>query len=1070
MTTGAILFTDMVDSTALRSRLGEARADLLRKHHDDLLGEAIAAHHGIVLRWTGDGVKAGFETSSDAIGAAVAIQRGVVAYGASAGAVAAFQLRIGISAGEITVDEAGDHHGLAVVEAARLEPLARPGETLVTEVVRLLGGRRANVMFEHVGERTLKGIEEPVSVFRLVDLTADSVVAMPRFLAMEYRLPMVGRAAQLQQFSSSWDEARLGSTGVLLVRGPAGMGKTRFTSACAALAHERGAIVLGGACSSDLGIPYEPFAMALGALRSLDGPREPTSGSGAGPLARLFPGAADAAGSELSSASRIDLFEAVGAMLRRLATTAPVLLVLDDLHWADEPTIQLLRHLVRNTVGQRLLFVATFRDGELVQNDPLRQLVGELHDAPTVESIDLARLTESEVAELVVSVDASAPIGRIAEAAQLVHGESSGNPFFAAELVQHLATTGQLVAPASQGPAGLSVPGSVQEAVLQRLARQPAGTHELLALAAVIGPSFHLDLLAAVSGRSADDVLDTLEAVERAGVIAEVGVDLFAFDHAIVRNALLDQMSGTRRARAHRKVAEALEAQGGEQFDELEGHWRLGGDESRSTRYLARSARRDMAALAFESARDRFQRVIDQQSRDPHADLSERAEAWLGLGSALRAIGDVGFTQAVIRGGRLARTAKDTALMALAGSLSSWFDGMIVWFFTAEAQDREVIELCEDALSVIDVSDPMRVRVLAALASHLTFELDTEPRRRLIDEARRLVSGHDDPALSALVLQAEFTCLWNPSTLERREQISRDLGRLGRGTGDPQIAFLSGFFAAYCRVERADFPGARAALVELQPLADACQHSSCNFLVERLMLTIDLARSVPDAQAQVDSFHARYEPTQMDAASTWTLQTGLLAWQAGTLGALASTMSAMTAGAQSRLWTAAQGMAMLFAGDEARAAEALEAATDLPHNYFWLAGMQAHAEVAAGLGRRDHCRRMFEELAPYRGRVGVTGGGSGCIALASRTVGMLALALGDLETAIADLADAVAQADRADFPFEGVMARRHLATALRAADRADEAVPLLHDALATAASRGFAREQGLLTALLDGSR
>lgn len=181
----------------------------------------------------------------------------------------------------------------------------------------------------------------------------------------------------------------------------------------------------------------------------------------------------------------------------------------------------------------------------------------------------------------------------------------------------------------------------------QRLARLAPGTHELLTIAAVIGPTFDVDLVADVSGQQPDDVLDLLEDVARSGIVIELGVDRFGFVHAIVRNALLDELSASRRARVHHRVAEALEARGAEQFDELARHWQLAGAESNSTKHLAKAARRDMVALAYESARARYQQVIDLLHRDPHADIVERAEAWLGLGAAARALGDDAFKQAV---------------------------------------------------------------------------------------------------------------------------------------------------------------------------------------------------------------------------------------------------------------------------------------------------------------------------------------------------------------------------------------------------------------------------------------
>ena len=255
VSTGAILFTDMVDSTALRSRLGDDRADLLRTHHDALLAGIVEAHGGAVTRFTGDGIKAAFGSASDAVGAAVAIQRAVIEYGTSTDAIAVFQIRVGLAVGEVTIDENGDRRGVAVVEAARLEALARPGEILATEMVRMLGQRRTNVMFEEVGERTLKGLDDPVVVYRVIDLEQGAAPPMPRLLVADQRLPIVGREQQMSAFVSQWSNAKAGVAGLLLVRGPAGMGKTRFVSHCAEIAHEGGAIVLGGMCSSDLEVP-----------------------------------------------------------------------------------------------------------------------------------------------------------------------------------------------------------------------------------------------------------------------------------------------------------------------------------------------------------------------------------------------------------------------------------------------------------------------------------------------------------------------------------------------------------------------------------------------------------------------------------------------------------------------------------------------------------------------------------------------------------------------------------------------------------------------------------------------
>ncbi len=1063
--TGAILFTDMVDSTALRSRLGEERADVLRLHHDELIAVAVATHGGEVARWTGDGVKAGFASASDAVAAAVSIQRAVIAYGLRGDAVAVFQVRIGISVGEITIDEAGDHHGVAVVEAARLEALARPGDILVTEMVRMLGQRRANVEFEEVGERTLKGLDLPVRVHRVVDSRGSNAPPLPRFLVADGRLPLVGRDEQLEAFQTRWGAARAGHAGLMLVRGQAGIGKTRFVSRCAGIAHEGGALVLAGLCSSDVDVPYEPLAMAFRNAVGLDDALDASLDGRSGPLSRLFPGDPTGSAEVQPALARLDLFEAVAALLQRLSLSYPVMLVVEDLHWATAPTVLLLRHLITERQDQRLLIVGTYRDGDLASSHPLRELLAEARSASRSTLIDPGLFSEADMTRLITALVPTAPFGRAAMVANTVQRETAGNPFFTAELLQHLMSTGQLER-ALEGDAEphLSVPDSVTDVVTQRLERLAAGATDVLRIGAVIGLTFDVDLVADVAGSSADHVLDVLEEVARAGLVNEVGVDRFTFVHAIVRTALLDGLSESRRARAHRKVAEALEARGADQFDELARHWQLAGVGANSTKYLVRAAERDTVALAYESARARYQQVIELLNHDPRVEVGARARAWLGYGAACRALGDPMYKDAVARAGRMARAARDHDMIVQAASLSTELGTS--FFYVAELPHTEMIELCEDALEMVPGASSMRVQLLASLASHLTFAPTSDQRAALIDEANMLAAELGDPLLTASVLHAEFVCMWEPATLDRREHITRELGRLARATGDDRLAFLSGFFAAYCLLERGDVVAAVERLQRVDATLESTHPSQYDrYLVERLRLSIDVFRSVPDAQGAVDDLFQRYGRSHVDAEPTWTIQTAVIAFQAGALGELLGSLQAMTTGAQSRMWSSGLAVSLLWSGDAIGAQQVIDDMRDVQRNYFWLAAKQAITEVAAELGDLDHCRQLYDELLPYRGRIGVTGGGSSCFGLVARSLGVLALALDDLPVAIELLREAVEQADRNGLVFDGVSARRSLAAALIATDHRDAAAELLGAALLDAQARGFRREVSLIEQL-----
>ncbi|MFN8023417.1 MAG: AAA family ATPase [Acidimicrobiales bacterium] len=1055
VTTAAILFTDMVGSTELRGRLGDERADRLRKHHDEIVLGAVHDHHGDVLRSTGDGVKAAFTTASDAVSAAVDVQRAIAAYAASADAVAAFEVRIGVSIGEVVVDD-GDHHGMTVIEAARLEAAARPGEILVTDMVRLLARRLDDVGFDEVGERRLKGIDTPVVVHRVVDLTAAPIPA-PARLAADQVAPMVGRADQLAAFDRLWAAARTGSSGVLVVRSRAGHGASRLLAECTGRAHDDRGIVLAGSCR-ELGPPYEPFVEALREVASLDDELERALRDPSQPLARLFPGSTADTADTHPNAARLDLFDAVVALVRRLTRRHPVLLAFDDLHRADASTVRLLEHLVGALAGERLLVVVAAHDDP--HDDEAAFVVPTWPRTPPSE-VACAPLTEEQLIELVrLRAPGTSPL----DAARLGHdllAASAGSPAFAAALVEHVAAGGMLMVDEAAAGVTSSMPASVREVVERRLRRLDADDRELLATAAIAGSAFDVDVVATALERSAGEVLDVLDRLDRDEVVTEVAVGRFAFTHTIVRTHLLDELGPTRRAWAHRRVAEAHELRRPDQFDELIFHWRLAGDESRTIEHLERAARRDMVALAFESARDRSQQVVDLLARDAHADSRRRAIAWLCHGSACRALGESTYTEAILRAARLARAARDTAIFAEAAALSTWPG---TFFFIAERPDHELIELCEDALELLDRADPLRVRVLASLASHLTFGSDRERRAELIGEALELAALHHDPLLTANVLNAEFVCLWEPATLERREQIARDLGRIARATGDAEVEFLAGFFAAYCVAERCRLDEAHARLIDLAPVASASRNRYFEFLAERLVLSIDIARCEPGTAARVDELMLRHADTYADTEGTWALQAGLLAHQVGALGGMTHALEALTTGQKARTWIAALALARVSAGDLDGARDLLVAQGDVPKNYFWITVAQVQAEVAATVGSLDHCRHLYDELLPSRGRMGITASGSLCLALVSRSLGELALALGRHDEAIDHLSEAMAQADECALPFEGVVARRLLAASLRALGRHHEAGTCAAAAIDTARARGFARELALLEA------
>ena len=340
------MFTDLVDSTALASRLGPERAEALRRIYYALLRTAVADAEGSEVKSTGDGLHAVFRSVSSALGGAVAIQQAIDRYNQTA--EEPLGVRVGISHGEAEPAEDGDFYGASVVEAARLCAKARGGEIVTTEVVRILAGGRGGHRFESIGALELKGLGEPVSACRVLWVPARGPGWSVPWPA---RLPaagswFVGRSQERARLTECLKAAGGGDRQVVLVGGDAGIGKTSLVSKLSAEALADGAVVVAGRCDEELGIPYQAWSEAFAQLVEYAPEallREHVDARGSD-LATLTPGLEARLGmvraprSSDPETERHLLFGAVLDLLGRVGREATLLVVLDDLHWADRPT------------------------------------------------------------------------------------------------------------------------------------------------------------------------------------------------------------------------------------------------------------------------------------------------------------------------------------------------------------------------------------------------------------------------------------------------------------------------------------------------------------------------------------------------------------------------------------------------------------------------------------------------------------------------------------------------------------------------------------------------------------
>ena len=288
-------------------------------------------------------------------------------------------MRIGVSIGEAVVEE-GDYFGWPAVEATRLCAAAEGGQIVVNALVRQVAGARQDGRFEPLGALELKGISEPVQAFELQwEPLLSTGVELPERLRELPATGYVGRQAERERLAELWAQACEGSLRLALISGEAGVGKTRLATHLALGVREEGATVLYGRCDEDLGVPYQPWGQALGHLveQAPQAILDAHVDAHGGDLARLVPALGErvpdlpAPRQSDPETERYLLYAAVAGLLGGAGVAEPLLLILDDLHWADQPTLSLLRHIVTSDDSMRVMVIGTYRDSDLSRNHPL---------------------------------------------------------------------------------------------------------------------------------------------------------------------------------------------------------------------------------------------------------------------------------------------------------------------------------------------------------------------------------------------------------------------------------------------------------------------------------------------------------------------------------------------------------------------------------------------------------------------------------------------------------------------------------------------------------------------------
>ncbi|QXJ25077.1 AAA family ATPase [Actinomadura graeca] len=791
------------------------------------------------------------------------------------------------------------------------------------------------------------------------------------------RSAFVGRERELARLDEAARSAAAGRGGVVLVGGEAGMGKTALAERFAITLGGRGWTRAWGRAAETAGAPAAwPWAELL---RELTAAAPPEPGL-AGRLGPLLDDTATGRAEADAGSGRFRLHLAVGDYLDGVAGRAPLLLVLEDLHWADEETLALLVRLADRLRGRPALLLATFRQTEVP--DGLAAALAALARFEPAR-IDLGGLSAAEVAVLVRDTcDArldDAELSAIAE-------RTGGNPFFTRETARLLEAEG-LPAATRRVPAGVGY------VLRRRIARLPAAAQAVLRDAAVVGRDAGLGVLTDLAGDE-DTVLDAVEAGLASGLVTEPAPGRMRFAHALVRDTLYTGVSRARRTRLHGRVAAALERHTPDEVAAIAHHYlESGADPGKAVRYARLAAEAAEARFAHGAAASLWARAVETlRAQGPDA-TRERLETEVAAIRATALSGDV----VAARERRLAAIADARAsgdVRALARVIAS-FDVPTLWTSREYGSlDLDVVEATDEALARLPADEAeLRVRLLTTLA----MELEGQQHDRGVtasDEALAAARSLGVPELIALALNGCYINAYRTADgLGRRRRIATELLGLATEHDLGTYLVLAHLQLQQTAVAALDLPAADRHLEEGRRLAE-------QYGLPLLAQIADWHSGLVHAfTARFDAAERAYEEVGGAIGRTriWFSERGMLFLGAFCLRLVQGRAAEMVEEAAwlHRQWSHVgatadvHALALVAAGRAAEARRIVAGVGPVRRDYFFDLTMSARGLRAIALGERGLAEEVYAELLPYAGHV--TGG-----ATALATIGPVAHVLGDL--------------------------------------------------------------------------
>jgi DNA-binding SARP family transcriptional activator/tetratricopeptide (TPR) repeat protein len=841
-----------------------------------------------------------------------------------------------------------------------------------------------------------------------------------------------GRRQTLDRLAGVWNEALAGDARVALVSGEPGIGKTTVAGELARRVHAAGAAVLYGRCVEQVLVPYQPWVEALegllGDLPPSKAERWLTVHDGA--LARLLPALSAEMAPRHGEPARYLAFESVRGLLEDLAAALPVLLVLDDLHWVDADSAALLRHLAGSLVPARLLVLALAREHELTTG--AAEAVAELRRAGPLVHEALGGLDDEAVGVLL------ARDGVDAAAASRYRERTGGNPFFLEELLRD-----EREREVANGP-----PAGVRDVVERRLARLTETARDALGMAAAVGLRFDLRGLAAAGDWPAGALLDALDEAVAAGLVVRGADDRFAFEHALVAEAITSSLPASRRAQLHLQLADALEASGTAGPGLVASHVQAAGPlapADRVIRWSKAAAREAGDALAHADAAAHLEAAL---AAGPPA--RDRRELLVALGHARDRAGQRDAARASFaEAAALARTAGDAALLSRA---SLGFAGLAV---VVASPDPELTRLLEEALEATPAHElGTRARLRARLAVECYYA-DPAAAESLSERAVADARAGGDPGALAAALNARRVALWRPAHAAARLSVVDEMIVAAQAASDRESVLQARNWRVVDLWELGRMDDVKREIDDYGRLADELGLPHYRWYVPLWRASLaTLAARWDEAQAltaQAEALAVRAADPNGPLHARLQRDFSLQAQFRVAEGDRAWTLRQASSAPVPEAWLAAVAQMDARGGRHQSARELLErlTAAGVTMDVNWLQACLL-ADVAASVRDRAAAAHLHERLEPYADQFAVLARGAGCYCSTELYLGRVAATLGRLDEAEARLRRAVAVNEAADSPAFAAMSMLRLAGVLEQRGDAAAARDVLTETVARA--------------------